>query len=244
MSGKVLFLDIETSPNVVLSWRAGYKINIAPDNIVEERRIICICYKWQGEKEVHSLTWDHRQNDKSMLRKFSKVLDSADLVVGHNADKFDMKWVNGRVAYHGLPPLNAQASVDTLKQSRKAFNLNSHKLDYLGTLFIGEKKIKVDFDLWKKVMLGNDRKALDKMVKYCKQDVKLLEKVYNHIQPYVRQTVHQGILKGGDDMCCKSCGSSKTKWNGDRIANKIVYRTRRCNACGHFWRTGVRSGSS
>ena len=32
---KRLFWDIETSPNVVLSWRIGYKINLDHDNILQ-----------------------------------------------------------------------------------------------------------------------------------------------------------------------------------------------------------------
>jgi len=69
---KRLFFDIETSPNIGLFWTAGYKLNIGHDNIIKERAIICICYKWAGEKEVHSLTWDNKQNDKSLLEKFVK----------------------------------------------------------------------------------------------------------------------------------------------------------------------------
>ncbi len=49
-----LFFDIEVSPNIVFSWRAGYNLNIDPDNIIEERKIICVCWKWEGKDEVHS----------------------------------------------------------------------------------------------------------------------------------------------------------------------------------------------
>jgi hypothetical protein len=67
---KRLFFDIETSPNIGLFWTAGYKQTISPDNIIKERAIICICYKWAGEKEVYSLTWDSKQDDKKILEKF------------------------------------------------------------------------------------------------------------------------------------------------------------------------------
>src|SRR6056297_181468 len=50
---KRLYFDIETSPNVTLTWRTGYKLNIPHDNIMEERAIICICYKWEGSDEVY-----------------------------------------------------------------------------------------------------------------------------------------------------------------------------------------------
>ena len=66
---KRLFFDIETSPNIGLFWEAGYRKTISPDNIIKERAIICICYKWEHEEEVHSLTWDKNQNDKKMLEQ-------------------------------------------------------------------------------------------------------------------------------------------------------------------------------
>ena len=47
-SFKRLYLDIETSPNIGMFWESGYKKNISYDNIIKERAIICICYKWKS----------------------------------------------------------------------------------------------------------------------------------------------------------------------------------------------------
>ena len=85
-----IFFDIETSPNVVFSWRIGNKVNLSHDNIINERAIICICYKWDDENIVHSLKWN-KGDDKEMLKKFAKIIDSADEVIGQNSDKFDLK---------------------------------------------------------------------------------------------------------------------------------------------------------
>jgi len=96
---KRLFFDIETSPNVGLFWSAGIKQTIDYDNILEERAIICICFKWEG-KGVQYLTWDKHHNDKSMLEKFIKIANTADELVGHNCVEIntpvltqDLKWV-------------------------------------------------------------------------------------------------------------------------------------------------------
>ena len=93
---KRLFWDIETSPNVVLSWRVGYDLNIAQDNIIKERAIICIGYKWEGDKQAHVIHWDKNQCDKAMLKKFLEVAAEADEMVAHNGDKFDIKWFKTR----------------------------------------------------------------------------------------------------------------------------------------------------
>ena len=75
---KRLFFDIETSPNIGLFWSAGFKLNIAPENIIKERAIICICYKWQGQDKVYSLQWDSKQEDKKMLTEFIKIANECD----------------------------------------------------------------------------------------------------------------------------------------------------------------------
>ena len=181
---KKLFFDIETSPNVTFSWRIGNKINLSHDNIIQERAIICICWKWEGEDKVHSLQWD-KGCDKEMLKKFSKIIDSADIIIGQNSDKFDIKWLRTRCIYHNIfisPKFN---SIDTLKFAKSGFNFNSNKLDYMGQFLGVGQKIHTEYNLWKDIVLNNSKEAMLKMVTYCKQDVQLLEEVYNKLQNYV-----------------------------------------------------------
>ncbi len=178
-----LFFDIETSPNVVFSWRIGNKINLSPDNILNERAIICICYKWSDDETVYSLQWN-KGDDKEMLKKFAKIIDSADEVIGQNSDRFDIKWLRTRCILHNIPISVKFNSLDTLKMARAGFNFNSNKLNYMGQyLGLGEK-LHTGYDLWKDIILKNDKKAMSDMVDYCKQDVVLLEQVYNRLQEY------------------------------------------------------------
>ena len=182
-SRKKLFFDIETSPNIVFSWRIGHKINITPDNIIDERAIICISYKWDDEDVVHSLKWN-KGDDKEMLKKFAKIIDSADEVIGQNSDKFDLKWLRTRCILHDIPISNKFNSIDTLKMARAGFNFNSNKLDYMGSYLGLGKKLSTGYDLWTKIVLHNDSKAMEDMITYCKQDVALLEKVYEKLQKF------------------------------------------------------------
>ena len=128
---KRLFFDIETSPNIVTSWRVGYNLNIGPENIIRERAIICVCWKWEGNPKQYSLQWD-KGDDKQLLKEFVKVLSEADEICGHNSDKFDIKWLRTRCYINGIPMFPSYQSVDTLKLARSGFYFNSNKLDYLG----------------------------------------------------------------------------------------------------------------
>lgn len=179
-----LFFDIETSPNIVTSWRVGYNIDISYESIIKERAVICIAYKWSDSDNIKCLSWNNG-DDESILRAFVKVVEKADEVITHNGDRFDIKWLRTRCLHHGIPFPNKLNSIDTLKFARSNFYLNSNRLDYIGRYTNSGEKIKTPSNLWTKVVLENDETALQEMVDYCIQDVLLLEEVYNKLQNYV-----------------------------------------------------------
>lgn len=180
---KRLFFDLEVSPNIVFSWTVGRDIDLSPESIIQERAIICVCYKWEGENKVHHIEW-RKGNDKDLVVKFAKIIDSADEIITQNGDAFDIKWLRTRCIYHQVPVSPKFNSIDTLKMARSGFKFNSNKLDYMGGYLGVGKKIKTEFNLWKDITLNNSAKAMNKMVTYCKQDVELLENVYNKLQKY------------------------------------------------------------
>lgn len=214
---KRMFWDIETSPNVCLSWRLGYKINLSHDNLLKERAIICIGYKWEGDKQVHALTWDKHQDDKAMLAAFSKVAEGADELVAHNGDSFDMPWLKSRCIFHGLPPLPDHKTVDTLQWARRKFYFNSNRLDYIAKYLGLGGKLKTEFGLWKDIVLKNDRSALARMVTYCKRDVALLEQVWKRMSLHIAVKTHAGVTAGLDKWTCPRTGSVNVKKHKTRI---------------------------
>ena len=231
-----LYFDIETSPNVVFSWNVGYKLNIPHENIIKERAIICICWKWENEKEVHSLSWN-KGDDKQMMKDFAKVLNSADEVIGHNSDNFDIKWFRTRCLLHNIDVLPDIQSIDTLKLSRKGFRFNSNKLDYIAKfLGFGGKLSTGGFQLWLDIITNNNPKSMDLMVEYCQKDVVLLEKVYNRIKNYTTHKTHRGVFNGGLRCDCPECSGSNTTFNGFRITSTGIRKRRmKCTDCGkHF----------
>lgn len=233
---KRLFFDIETSPNLVFSWNVGYDIRIDYDNIIKERAIICICYKYEGEDKVHSLSWD-KGDDEKMLRKFVDVINDADEVIGHNSDKFDVKWVRTRCIFHGIYMDHNIKSIDTLKAARGKFKFNSNKLDYIGKyLGMGQKMDTGGFSLWKDIVLKNDRKALKKMVDYCKQDVILLEGIFKKINPYIPVKTNAAIMYDRDIIHCPECLSGKVCVNKRRIsAAGLISYGMQCKDCGKYF---------
>ena len=236
---KRLFFDIETSPNIGFFWESGYKKNIDYSNIIKERAVICICYKWEDEKDVHALQWDHKQNDKRMIEAFIKVANQADELVGHNGDRFDLAWIRTRCLFHGLSMFPNYTTIDTLKIARQKFKFNSNKLNYIADFLGIGQKIKTEFGLWRNIVLDKDPKAMADMIKYCKKDVVLLEKVYSHLKNHIEPKTHFGVVFGSSRRECPECGSDELYIHRRRILAsgiaKIQYQCRTCMK--HFTRT-------
>lgn len=218
---KRLFWDIETSPNVVLAWRAGFKLDIGHDSIIEERKIITIAYKWAGDKRVHVLTWDKSRDDYKMLKEFMSVANEADELIAHFGDAFDLPWFRTRILMQGLDPLPKYKTVDTKAWASKYFYFNSNKLDYLAKIFFNRGKIKTDYQMWKDITLLNCQKALKKMADYNAEDVVLLEKVYDKLAPYCSPKSHAGVFAGLEKWSCPRCASESVKKSKTRVTAAI-----------------------
>jgi DNA polymerase elongation subunit (family B) len=243
---KILFWDVETSYLMARIWAPGRKISVSHKQLVEgydQPRIICIAYKWLGEKQTHFLDWGAQEQDpKPMLTEFSRVISSADLSIGHNVDKFDLRQLNTALLLADLPPLPPHTTEDTLKQMRKYFSMPSNTLDYVSHQLTNSPKTKLDWQDWVAVVEGKDSKALNRMIKYCMQDVRALEKVYQRIAPYCEPKMHAGIAQFDDREACPRCGAPASQQikNGVKVLKSGKYQRFHCQACGSKYRDSRR----
>lgn len=229
-----LFWDIETSPNVVYSWRVGRRIDLDYNNIIKERTIICICWKWEDEDHIWSLAWNNG-DDADMLKEFIEVLNESDEAIGHNGDRFDIPWLRTRCIKHGITCFPKYKTIDTLKIARSGFNFNSNRLDYISKFIGGKAKLPTDFDLWKRVMAG-DKKALSTMTEYCRNDVLMLENVYHELSKYVEPKTNIAILEGNESWNCPYCKSDKVSLSKTRVSAFGIQRHQmQCGTCGRYF---------
>lgn len=216
---KRLFYDIETSYNIVKAWRVGYNLSLQPEDIIKERAIITIAYKWEGEDDVTVLSWN-KGCDKKIIEDFVKVMSEADEMVGHNLDRYDTKFIMGRALKHGIPALPKYQSTDTLKLAKKHFMLNSNKLDYIAQyLGIGHKTKHRGMEMWDDIILRNDPKALEEMIEYNVQDVFLTEQVYHKLMEYSLPKVNHASKQTGDKHTCPQCGSNHAELHKTYISS-------------------------
>jgi DNA polymerase elongation subunit (family B) len=213
---RILFCDIEISPVIATTWDL-YPKALSINNILKDWYLISAAWKWAGEKTVHAVSAAKPHDDKMAVKALRDVVAKADIVVGHNLDKFDLKKLNSRIITHNLAPLPQVSTVDTLKEVKRVATFTSHKLDYLSKVLNGKRKIHVDYELWLQVLAGS-KKALAKMVTYNKVDVIRTEELYNRLLPYMKNHPHVGVMLGKDRrLSCNKCGSTDIKRNGIRI---------------------------
>lgn len=238
---RILFYDIETAYEVARLWRSGEQF-ISHEQLIPNRPtgIICIAWKWAGESKIHSMDWGlKKQNNDKMIETFSKIVESADVTIGHNANNFDSKHLNTQRLLAGKSPINWGQKEDTLLQFRKHFKLSSNKLDYLGQVLLGQKKHPMSFVDWVNVIELKCPKAMAKMLKYCKKDVALLEAVYNKGKPFFDVKANRSILLHNRKDGCPSCASLNIRSDGLRTTQTTQYRRERCNDCGHCFKGPV-----
>jgi uncharacterized protein YprB with RNaseH-like and TPR domain len=233
---KILFFDLETTPNEGTFWGLRVFGYLSPENITRERTIICASWKWNDSPEVHSVsvTAARPNDDKGVVTALYDVMCQADAAIAHNGDKFDFPWIRTRMVYHGLPALPPVIQIDTRKIAKKYFNFNSNKLSYLVEFFKIGKKIKTDYDLWKACLAG-DVKALAKMLRYNRRDVVLLPKVYKKLSPYVPARINAQLF-GDGRLNCKQCGSPRVQRRGFAYTVAHKYPKYQCSKCGHWYR--------
>ena len=230
---KRLFFDIETSPLITYSWRVGYNLTLGYDNIIEHLKIICVSYKWEHDEKVYNLSWNPKtRSDKKLIQDFAKIFNSADEVIAHNGDRFDIKHLRTRALINGVNFRPTYRSLDTLKKSRSSFKFPTNKLNDIGQfLGVGEKEKHEGFTMWKKCMNG-DTEALEKMLSYCDRDVILLEDVFHNIQNYITNNTHAGVINGGMKTDCPNCGHEHPELLRNEVTPKgTIQRLLECPNC-------------
>lgn len=253
-SPKVLAFDIETLPVVCTTFYLR-QANIRQESIIENTVIFCA--SWQivdqlgepqtGIKAVSILDDPQRfkrniYDDYYVVKEIHKVLSDADVYLYQNGDAFDLKHFNARCVYHKLPPVPSKQSIDTLKQARKYFRFDSNKLDFMGRfLGAGEKMDTGGMELWDNIVqlkyppVGkkpDPELALSSIkyaIKYNKQDVRLLVRVFKELRKHIKLPNFSLYL--GKVVACTHCGAQNFTKYGLRYTQAKRYQRYFCNAC-------------
>jgi predicted PolB exonuclease-like 3'-5' exonuclease len=173
-----------------------------------------------------------------MLANVHVLLDQADAVVHYNGSRFDIPILNKEFLLNGMPPPSPAKHIDLLQVARRQFRFVSNKLDYVSqALGLGAKTAHEGHTLWLKCM-NDDRKAWKIMEEYNKNDVILLEKVYDKFKGWIKQHPNHNAYSA--DICCPNCASRKLQARGTQRSRTAIYQRYQCKDCGS-WARSVKS---
>lgn len=240
MGPKIITLDIETMPMEAWVWGL-FDQTIGLDQIKEEWSIASFCWKELGKDKIHyhACSPSAPRDDTAILGKLWQVLDEADLVIGQNVKKFDIRKINARLIVEGYGPPRPYKLVDTMLEARRVAAFTSNRLAWLSKYLSSLEKDKHQdfpgFDLWKECLKGN-RKAWASMKKYNPIDVIATEKVYLKLRPWMPEHPNMGLFVDSDKRVCPKCGSTDMQARGHATTQIGVYPRFQCMACGGWSR--------
>ncbi len=182
---KILFFDIETAPLKAHLW-SMWQQGVGLSQIEADWFMLSFCCKWAHSDEV--FYYDQRdaeniEDDYELVLKLWHFLNEADVVVGQNSKRFDVKKANARFILNGLPKPSTYRQVDTMEIAKRNFGFTSNRLEYMtDKLCTDYKKSKHKkfhgHELWSECLKGNLEAWLE-MEDYNRLDVLSLEELYN-----------------------------------------------------------------
>lgn len=240
---KILTLDIETAPLESYTWGI-WEQNVGLDQIKTEWSILSYAAKWLGDPKLIFDSTGGRgrkrvRDDKKLMRGLWKLLDQADIVVGQNAQRFDVKKVNSRLIEHGFGPYSPIRVVDTLLEAKKNFAFTSNKLAWQSAHLTHTKKSEhkkfPGFELWLECLTDNAA-AWAEMKHYNCLDVVATEELYLKMRPWMNSHPNVSTFTTAEFRECPKCGGENLRANGWRVLSSGKYRRYYCLDCGAWSR--------
>lgn len=230
---KILLLDIETSPNIVYTFDL-FNAFISPDKIIKPTTTLCWSAKWLGEEEIMFDSIE-KSSMKKMLKGIYNLINEADVVVHYNGKKFDTPVLNRDFILSGMTPPKPVDEVDLYQVVKRRFRFPSNKLSYVvAALGVGIKSDPTH-ELWVSCLDG-DHDAWAQMEEYNKNDVILLEGLYEKLKGWIKHHPNHGLYVESVDPVCPNCGGNDLSPRGYRYTKTRKYRRFHCNdkSCGHW----------
>lgn len=233
---KILIFDIETAPLRAYVW-ARFKQNVYTDQMMTDWFMLTWAAKWLFGNETYSDKITSKEvkdeDDSRIVHSMYDLINEADIVIAHNAERFDVAKINSRFVVNDLPPTSPYQVIDTLKIAKKQFGFSSNKLDELAiVLNLGIRKLDTDFTLWSGCMDG-DKQSINEMEEYNRYDVTVLEEVYLKIRPWIKSHPNLALYSETDSSQCSNCGSTKLKYIDNYYYTPTgKYEIMQCRECG------------
>lgn len=228
-------VDIETRPNEVYTWGLRDQ-NVGLSQIIRPAGLLMFAAQKHGQNKVEAHTgW---ADYESMVQRAWDIYDQADYIVTYNGARFDNSWLRAVWAENGLTPPSPWRDID-LYRTVKKFNWPSRKLAFVcQQLGLDCKTDPGGFQTWDDILRGDPwaRAAAQKrMVRYCKNDVKITTQLFDRLLPWI-DGLNIPLVTDCEHQACNRCNSTSIQQRGWAYTTTMRYRRYRCNDCGGWMR--------
>lgn len=231
---KILILDIETAPLLVRCYGL-WEQNINTGFIQKDWYMLSFAAKWFGEnKFYYKDTRNTHENDFEVAQLAWDMMNEADVIVGHNVKRFDIKKLQTRFLKHGLPPIGKKQVHDTLTIAKKHFAITSNKLDYIAEFLGLTKKVKSKKYTQQEMWNGCCDGVKDCFVhneKYNKGDIVTSEEVYIALSAW-EQSINLSAISRESTCTNPTCDSVTFRKDGFDYTKVGAFQRYRCCKCG------------
>lgn len=248
---RIIIFDLETCPNWEEALEVWPQLSSYPGQTLKGQVQSILCFGWKilgsDEAEV-KCAWEFPgfaqsvNDDRELVAYAREILSSADAIITQNGRRFDVPVLQTRLLKHEMELLDPKIlHIDTKTASRGKLSFSSNSLNNLGRFLLDEMKMDHEgWSMWVKIVKHRDPEAMQIMKRYCEQDVRLLEKLYKKLRPYLTQIPNHNLFSPLKEKSCPRCGSSRLRSEGKRHTLTRSYRRYICQDCRSYCHTDLK----
>ena len=219
------YFDLETS------FMQGYffdiwQINIPMSQVTKQSHLLTASWAMNDDEPVGvRLTPEDVKtgNDLEVVVKLIEAINSCDVAVTFNGKKFDVKKLNTRALYWGLPPVAIPRHIDLMQDAKRLFKFPSNSMQNISQYLGEDGKINTGGSrLWQRCAEYDNYEvcdaALQEMLEYNLQDINATRDLHKRFMGWSKNTPNIGTitkkvqgkdLKEYTELLCVHCGSSE-----------------------------------
>ena len=229
---RIVFWDLESSLMQGLHFGL-WQQNISMRRVTKQTHLLSASFAFNDE-EVQGFRLTPEQvktgDDFDLVCKVVEAVNNCDLMVTFNGKKFDVKLLNTRAIFWGLPPVKTPKHIDLFEQSKRVFKFPSNSMQNV-SMYLGlEGKLATSgSSLWERCFEWWNRdeceEALIEMVTYGDQDIVATRDLYKRFQGWMKGVPNLGTMTNeitlNKTIRCIHCGSDDIFPMGDKAYTAV-----------------------
>lgn len=215
---RTLIWDLESSLLEGYFFRI-WQENIPMRRIKKQAHLLSVSFAFNDEPvQGYRLTPEQVKtgDDFDLVCKMAEAVNNCDLMVTFNGKRFDVKLLNTRALFWGLPPVKSPKHIDLFEQSKRVFKFPSNSMQNV-SMYLGENgKLETSgSNLWERCSEWENydecEKALIEMLTYGNQDIEATRDLYKRFQGWMKGVPNLGTITNevteNKTLRCVHCGS-------------------------------------